>query len=209
MSTIHFSILYFVTIIVIAHFFAPPEYQWTQNTISDLAAQGVTHQWIMQAGFIGFGLLLNLGFVQKFRAIKKVFYGDVLVMLYGLAVLLSGVFSTAPFLPGVSYSVLESRLHSMFAEVAGILFSLGIFASLLAAPTARGKWFHALFFLLVIGASLSFGLSENGLIPLGKGLVQRTLYLVSFVWLASHTRLSASSAPDHPQMGVLKRVGEL
>ncbi|NUM43275.1 MAG: hypothetical protein HUU38_01100, partial [Anaerolineales bacterium] len=92
-------------IIIIAHFFAPPEYVWTQNTISDLAAQGVEHQWLMQVGFIGFG--------------------------------------------------------------------------------------------------------ENGLIPLGKGLVQRTLYLVSFVWLASPTRLSASSAPDHPQMGMLKRIGEL
>lgn len=32
MSTIHFSILYFVTIIIIAHFFAPPEYVSVSET---------------------------------------------------------------------------------------------------------------------------------------------------------------------------------
>ncbi len=191
MNTVLFSILYFVTIIIIAHFFAPPEYVWTQNTISDLAAQGVEHQWIMQVGFIGFGLLLNLGFVQKFRAAKKVFWGDVLVMVYGLAVLFSGIFSTEPFLPGAPNSVLESRLHSFFAQMAGVFFSLGIFVWLIAAKTAHEKGFHALFFGLVMGISLSFGLGQNGLLPLGLGLIQRTLYLVSFVWVmlnANNTR---------------------
>jgi hypothetical membrane protein len=183
MKMVTVSIIYFIAVIVLAHFFAPPEYKWTQNTISDLAAQGLKYQWIMQAGFIGFGLLLNLGFVQKFIAAQKISYPDLLIMLYGLAILLSGFFSTEPFIKGLSYSVQESNLHSLFATVAGIAFSLGIFYRLVTAPTPGEKWMHGIFLLVVIGTSLLFGLSENGLLPVAKGIVQRSLYLVSFIWL--------------------------
>jgi hypothetical membrane protein len=186
MKMIQFSILFFVVVIVLAHFFTPPEYNWTQNTVSDLAAQGMKYQWMMQAGFIGFGLLLNLGFVQKFIAAQKVSYPDLLIMLYGLAILLSGFFSTAPFIPGVSYSAQESNLHSVFATTAGIAFSLGILYRLVTAPTPAEKWQHALFLVLVMGTSLLFGLSESEIIPVAKGIVQRLLYLVSFLWLFSN-----------------------
>jgi hypothetical membrane protein len=172
-----------VAVIILANFFTPPEYRWTQNTISDLSAQGLKYQWIMQAGFIGFGLLLNLGFIQKFVAAQKVSYPDLLIMLYGLAILLSGFFSTEPFIKGVSFSVQESNLHSLFAMLAGISFSLGIFYRLVMAPTPAEKWLHAIFLALVIGTSLLFGLSENGILPLAKGVVQRSLYLVSFIWI--------------------------
>jgi len=183
MKMIQFSIFFFVAVIVLAHFFTPPEYNWTQNTVSDLAAQGMKYQWIMQVGFIGFGLLLNLGFAQKFIAAQKVSYPDLLVMLYGLAILLSGFFSTAPFIQGVNYSAQESNLHSFFATAAGISFSLGIFYRLFTAATPAEKWQHAIFLVLVMGTSLLFGLSENGTLPVAKGIVQRSLYLVSFLWL--------------------------
>ncbi|MBN2257570.1 MAG: DUF998 domain-containing protein [Anaerolineaceae bacterium] len=177
------SISYFIAVIVFSHFFAPPQYQWTQNTISDLAAQGLKYQWIMQAGFIGFGVLLNLGFIMKFVEAGKVFYPDLLVMVYGLAILFSGFFSTAPFLEGVKYSLQESKLHSLFATVAGISFTIGIFYRVITAPTPTERWMHVSFLVLVTGFSMLFGLCENGVIELGKGLAQRGLYLVSFIWL--------------------------
>ena len=135
MKLIFFAVFYFVAVIVTAHFFTPPEYQWTQNTVSDLAAQGLKYQWIMQLGFIGFGLLLTVGLAGKFVAAKKIFYPDVLIVLYALAVLLSGFFSTKPFLDGVSYSVREEMLHSLFAQVAGLFFGLAILAYLISLPT--------------------------------------------------------------------------
>ena len=65
MEVIIASIMYFVAVIVIAHFFAPQEYHW-----------------IMQAGFIGFGVLLNLGFILKFIHAGKVSIPDALIMVY-------------------------------------------------------------------------------------------------------------------------------
>lgn len=183
MKIIHFSIIYFIAVIVIAHFLVPPEYHWTQNTVSDLSAQGLKFQWVMQVGFIGFGLLLNVGFIQKFIAAQRVSFPDLLIMLYGLAILFSGIFSTAPFITGVSFSAQESSLHSIFATAAGISFSLGILYRLVTAPTPGEKWLHGVFLILVMGTSFLFGLSENAILPLAKGLVQRSLYLVSFIWL--------------------------
>ena len=183
MKAIIASVIYFVAVIVIAHFFAPPGYRWTRNTVSDLAAQGLKYQWIMQAGFIGFGVLLNLGFILKFIDARKVSYPDLLIMLYGLAILLSGFFSTAPFLEGVKYSEQESKLHSLFATVAGVCFTLGILIRLLTAVTPGERWLHIVFLILVMGISLTFGLAENGTLALGKGIIQRSLYLISFGWL--------------------------
>lgn len=183
MKTISLSVFYFVAVIIIAHFFVPSEYIWTQNTVSELAAQGLPNQWIMQAGFIGFGLLLNLGFIQKFKTAKKIFSADIFIMLYGLAILVTGFFSTMPFIDGMSYSERESFLHSLFAQIAGVSFTIGIFYRFIIAPSAKEKAFHATFFLLVMGTSLGFGLAENGAITLGQGIIQRTMYLVSFIWL--------------------------
>ncbi|MBL7164313.1 MAG: DUF998 domain-containing protein [Anaerolineales bacterium] len=183
MKLIFFSVFYFVAVIIIAHFFVPPEYNWLQHTVSDLAAQGLQYQWIMQLGFIGFGLLLNISFILKFVAAKKVFYPDVLIMLYGLAVLLSGFFSAATFLEGVSYAIQEDKLHSLFAQAAGVFFSVGILSYLIVSPDPKEKLIHTIFLTLVMGTSMVFGLEENGVIHLGKGLIQRTLYLVSFIWL--------------------------
>ena len=104
-------------------------------------------------------------------------------MLYGLAILLSGFFSTEPFIKGVSYSVQQSNLHALFAQIAGFAFTIGIFYRLVTAPTSGEKWLHAIFFLMVMGTSLLFGLSENGILPIAKGVIQRSLYLVSFIWL--------------------------
>ncbi|MCP4603329.1 MAG: DUF998 domain-containing protein [Proteobacteria bacterium] len=183
MRLVFFSVFYFVAVIIIAHFFMPPEYHWTRNTVSDLAAQGLKHQWIMQLGFIGFGLVLNVGLAGKFVVAKKVFYPDVLIMLYALTVLLSGFFSAKPFLEGVSYSVQEDVLHSLFAQAAGVLFSLAIVTYLIISPGPKEKLFHMVFLVLVMGTSLAFGLEENDVIHLGRGLIQRTLYLASFIWL--------------------------
>ena len=177
------AILYFVIVIVIAHFFTPIQYEWAHNTISDMAAQGLKNRWIMQAGFVGFGLILNLGFLLKLGATRKISYPDIFIMLYGFSILLTGFFSAAPFLDNVKYSVQEANLHSFFATVAGICFTIGIFLRLFTATTSAERWQHGFFLLFVTMASLFFGLAESGILLVGKGIVQRLLYLLSFIWL--------------------------
>jgi hypothetical membrane protein len=176
------AILYFMGVIILAHFFAPPGYVWTKNTISDLGSQGHTHKWIMQAGFIGLGILLAGGLVFKFQSLGRINPPDILVMAYGLSVLVTGFYCAQPIDPHLSYSVKEAQVHSLFATVAGIFIVAGVLWYLVTAPS---RWaFHLTFLVLIIAISAMFGMSENGMIPLGKGIIQRALYLSAFIWLA-------------------------
>lgn len=178
-----FSIIFFVGVIVVSHFYTQTAYDWTQNTISELASQTHKYKWIMQSGFIGFGILLNAGLIVKYFELKRINYPDVLIMLYGVAILVTGFYCEKPIDETISYSLPEARIHSIFAMVAGVCLSLGILWYLIASVSASERIFHIAFLILVMGISLGFGLSENEIIGVGKGLVQRSLYLVSFIWL--------------------------
>jgi len=182
LSMTNIAILCFVVIIIVAHLFTPEEYHWKTNTISDLAAQNYNKAWIMRAGFIAFGLLMNIGLFIKFYQTKIINYGDILIMIYATSVLLTGFFSTAPFDGTQNYSVTSDKLHSMFAQVAGFALSLGILAYLIKSPSQE-KTFHLIFLILIIGLSGLFGLSKNDVISQSNGIIQRVLYFVGFTWM--------------------------
>ncbi|MBK8821042.1 MAG: DUF998 domain-containing protein [Anaerolineales bacterium] len=179
---ISIAVAYFIAVIVLAHFFVPPLYDWTQNTVSDLASQGHTYKWIMQTGFIGFGLLLTWGVIFHFSKNRRAYF-LLFVAVYGLSILMSGIFCTMPIDPSMSYSVSESKLHSMFATIAGVAMSLGIFWQVIVSLNQRERWTRIAFFVLVIGISGLFGLAENHILALDKGIVQRCLYLAGLAWL--------------------------
>ena len=177
------TLIFFVGVIIIAHFFSQYGYDWTQNTISALASQGHKNKWIMQSGFIGFGILLNASLISKFIEARRVNYPDLLLMLYGIAILITGFFCEKPVDETISYSPKEGRIHSIFATIAGVCLSLGILWYLIVSGSSLERTFHIVFLVLVMGISMAFGLSENEIIGIGKGIVQRSLYLVSFIWL--------------------------
>lgn len=181
--TVHAAVIFFVVIILLAHIFAPTEYNWKFNTISDLGAQHYKNAWLMRVGFIGFGFLLSIALLWSFAHAERKNYSDLLIAVYALSVLLSGIFSTAPFVETKAFSISEDKYHSLFAQVAGIAFSFGILWHLLVYSNPNEKFIHFVFLLFVIGFSALVGLSKNGLIPIGLGLVQRGLYVISFIWL--------------------------
>jgi len=181
------AVVYFIAAIVIAHFFAPPHYDWTQNTISDLGSQGHVYKWIMQLGFIGFGLILIAGVIHYFRQNTKRYF-LLFVAIYGLSVLVTGFFCAASIDPSISYSVSEANIHSMFATIAGLAMSLGIFWQVVVSSNSRDRWTRLVFFFLVMGISGLFGLAENHILMLDKGIIQRALYLAGLMWLVYEER---------------------
>ena len=179
---ISIAVTYFIAVIVLAHFFVPPIYDWTQNTVSDLASQGHTYKWIMQTGFIGFGLLLIWGVIFHFGKDRRAYF-LLLVAIYGLSILVTGFFCAAPIDQSLPNDLRESQLHSMFATIAGIAMSLGILLQVIMSANSRQRWMRIAFFLLIVGISGLFGLAENHILMLDMGIVQRILYLVGLTWL--------------------------
>lgn len=163
----------FVLFILAAHVFSTNTYDWTKNTISDLGAQGYDRKLIMQLGFLVFGLILTAGIL-----LKGLTWRTTPILIYGLSVSLTGVFCTKPFSGFHNYSETQSAIHSALAQLAGVTFTIGIIVQLPYSVDKREKWIHVVFFILVLGLSASFGLSESY-----QGVIQRLLYVTSFVWL--------------------------
>jgi len=113
MKPLLFLILYFVGVILTAQIFAPPGYVWTQNTVSELASQGHNQKWIMQAGFIGFGVLLPVVFVKKTYNFRQIHYPDMLILVTSLAILVTGIFCTALYHPSIRFSAQQAQIHSI------------------------------------------------------------------------------------------------
>jgi hypothetical membrane protein len=169
---------FIVAVIIIAQLVVPEPYDWKVNTISELSAQGYPKKWIMQVGFIGFGALLALNSFRNYRVARTWQFREIPLSIYALAILLSGIFCTQPFIDGISYSEIEARLHTLFATTAGIGLSIALLIFTLTDKESRRKFIHTTFLLLVLVLSLLFGL-----FPAYAGIIQRSLYFVGFSWL--------------------------
>ena len=155
-ETHHLAVTYWIAIILVAHLFIPPGYIWTQNTISELASQGHTYKWIMQAGLSGFGALIVLAVGLFIFKTRRVIYPLLPISLYGFAILLSGIYCAAPIDPSIPYSVSEAKLRSAFATTAGLSLSLGIFWRIFVPSNNRERLAHSIFLAAVSGIVLTF-----------------------------------------------------
>lgn len=172
------SVILITLVILIAQFIVPELYDWKQNTISELAAQGYRDKWIMQIGFIGFGGLLVIGTMQNVRRSGKLWFREIALLIYGLAILLSGIFCTHPFIEGVPYSEVEARLHSAFAMIAGIALSTTLLLFAITDEDTPRKLIHVTVLAVIITLSIIFGIASSNV-----GIVQRIMYAVGFTWL--------------------------
>jgi len=172
------SVGFIIFMILVAHIVVPEPYNWRRNTISELASQGYKRKWIMQAGFIGFGALLAIGIILNIRIHRAQWFLELPLLVYAVSVLLSGIFCAKPFIDGLPFSETEARLHSTFAQIAGVAFSLALLLHGVADQEIWRKIGHAVTLIFVLASSIVFGLTSTN-----AGLVQRILYAGSFAWL--------------------------
>lgn len=172
------AVIFLTIIILIAHWISPDNYIWSRDSISELAAQKYTYAWLMRLGFIGFGSMIFIGSVWKVVNSPKRNWPHSLVAIYGLAILISGIFPTAPITAGTLYSIRQSEMHSLMATLAGISISLAMLAFTFTDPLPGRKAIHLSALILTVILSGSFAI-------LGSiaGVLQRLLYLIGFAWL--------------------------
>ena len=172
------SVGLFVAIIILAHFFTTNPYDWRANTISELASQNYQYRWVMKIGFILFGGILTIGIANKLTNGNGSLLNELPILIYGLAILVSGLYSTKPILVGMEYSEFESQIHSYSAQIAGMAFSIGLLIHGFTETNPNLKIIHFATFIFVVGLSALFGLMNSNV-----GIIQRIMYLGSFVWL--------------------------
>ena len=157
---------------------ATKQYSWKNNTLSDLGAQGYRQSWIMRLGFVGFGLIMMGGLLLKIMDNEILYLIDIPIMLYAVAILFTGIFSTEPLIEGVHYSETQDILHTVFAVTAGVAISIALLMSALMEPSPGLKTLHIVFLVMITLTSAFFGYVKKH-----NGIIQRLLYAISFFWL--------------------------
>lgn len=179
MKSYRLAIAYIFIFILFAHIVVGDQYIWYRHSISQLAGQGYAQAWIMRAGFIGFGVLVQIAGIGRIRAAGQHWYRELPIMAYGLCILASGIFSAAPFIEGVSYSEQEAELHTLFATAGGWALTAGIFLHMLTDAQNSRKAVHTVALVLTMGVAFAFFA-----LPTVSGALQYLLWVVGFSWLA-------------------------
>jgi len=171
-------------IVIVAGQVAPATYSILANTVSDLGSQGFPSALLMRSGFVVLGLASIVAAIQIGSRADGLARPLIIASLgtYGIAILLTGIFSAAPF--GSDPSNLEARVHSVCAQIAGVAFLGGIaaVASRAGGPVWFG-WFSGAAFVLIMVFSVLF-FASDGL----QGIWQRGLQATSLIWLAVASR---------------------
>ena len=163
-----------------------PGYSNISETVSQLGIQGRPHPEVMNAGFIVYGLLNNgfaYGLYRRLDKTKGAKLVWLMLAVHGVSMILIGIFQANPS-TFETVSALEDTMHHVFAQLGYWSFTAGI---LIFGRTVRFKssWrgfrqfsIAVAVFNLLSGIVFMMEFSEQI-----EGLLQRSFYAVSLIWI--------------------------
>lgn len=179
---INLGVLFFILLTILAQNYTPKNYRWQEKTLSDLAIQGYKNAWIMKLGFIIFGLFITLGFFTKFIETNNFYKTDFLMIVYGISMIFSGVFSTTTKEEKDFLKKTYDIIHSSLAYFSGIILAVTmVFFAIKTEGSMRE--IHTMFLILSGIVSIFFSLSKTKYLRLEHGIIQRLLISVGLVWI--------------------------
>lgn len=163
-----------------------PGYSQIDDTVSKLSEQGSENPGIMIAGFVAYGTLV-MGFSYalylRLRHGLKAHIAWTSMMIYGICMILAGVFQDIPGGSGVPLNT-EGILHNAAIITSCLSFLIGMWA-FAGSVYRKPSWFGFTWFTIiasVIGLILSIIFAVQAHIP-ASGLLQRIFYLVLLGWI--------------------------
>ena len=178
-----------------------PGYSALRNYGSDLELSN--RGWEQIANFIVCGLLciaFAVGLRRLWRTGKASIWGPLSIGVFGLGLVVAGVFVTDPgrgYPPGAPLKGDPQTIHGYIHGINGaVLFNLVLPAACFvlarrfaADPQNRNwatySWMTGVVILLISVLSIvASPIAENGGFPLPLGLIQRAQIIVGWVWLA-------------------------
>lgn len=88
----------------------------------------------------------------------------------------------------VSELAAQGYANAWLVRLGLVVFGLAIISYIFADDAPKHKAIHAMFAVLVIGLSALFGLAENGTVDIGKGLVQKMMFVAGLSWIVINYR---------------------
>jgi len=174
--------LLIVSIIFLAHFFAPEGYVFYQHTMSELAGQGVPNAWILTTGFIvggAFYIAFAFYYLQKQKLPVWLFW---LTALNGLMTLLLGFFPTSyDGLMNADVNETVVIIHRYIAYASNLLTLASITTHAALSKQKNLKLRHLFFLVFAFVFSGFFVLYNQDI----RGVFQRLILLTTTLWTLS------------------------
>lgn len=155
-------------------------YSVVEHTTSHLGAQGSPNAWVMNATFLVVGVA---GQFAGWRKLGSHPLALLLLSLFAISLVLTGLYRHAPVIEGVEANDFEDRRHSLFATTTGIGFVAFAVSMAFISRVSRDRAIAA----VVAGAATLLSLAM-AVWPDLAGLLQRAMFLMAFVWLIYVTR---------------------
>lgn len=172
-----FLLGYFILlgVMFVLPFFSAEGYSIIKHTTSELGAQLTPNSWVMNVTFIGLGILCV---VEALFALNSYTWHLIILVLFGIGLLLSGLFRHMPIHPELPYSIREDELHSAASSLVGMSFTIFSFSSIFILTSKKNK---IIAFLMGVLATLISGFIFG--LPNYAGLLQRLMFMTAFAWL--------------------------
>jgi hypothetical membrane protein len=168
-----------ITIIFIAHFFAPVGYTPILHTMSELAGQGVPNRWVLTTGFFLGGLGYILFATLAYRKKQIPFWLYMLTASNGLMTFLLGVFPTS--YDGLLTVTVDETIVIIHRYIAYMSNFLTILTIVIHAAISRNRLLrinHLAFLILAFVFSSFFILYDQDV----RGIFQRLILLTTTLW---------------------------
>jgi len=170
-----FAFLLMLPVMFLLSFFSVDTYSIIKNTTSHLGAQGAPNAWIMNAAFILVGLSSIL---EAWLHLGNYWLQKILLSIFGLGLIFVGIFHHAPIIEGVAFNVFEDKLHSIFASLVGLTFTVYAISSAFIEKARKYRIID-----LAVGIIATMLSVLMFYLPDYSGIWQRTLFVISFTWL--------------------------
>lgn len=165
------GIIIFSIAILAGPFYSVPEYRLVSNTISELGAQQTPHNFFAIFGFLAFGLGIVLDWVRQPSRQTLPF------MLFGLSMMIAGIFPHKPLGIGTPYNEVVDSIHSGAATLGGLFITLGFLTE--SVRTTSNKRRVITLALATLCFFLPLGMFS---LPNLQGILQRIMFASVFLW---------------------------
>lgn len=170
-----FTFLLLLIVMFVLPFYSVDSYSIVENTTSHLGSQSAPNAWVMNVTFILVGISCIL---EAWLHLGKFWFHKILLSIFGLGLVFTGVFHHAPIIEGVSFNTMEDSLHSIFASIVGFSFILYAISSAFIEEKLKHRVID-----IIVGAATSFLSLLMVFLPDYSGIWQRAMFIVSFIWL--------------------------
>jgi len=170
-----YAFLLLLMIMFALPFYSVDTYSIIENTTSHLGAQSSPNAWIMNISFILVGITCIL---EAWLHLRRFLFHKILLSIFGLSLMLTGIFHHAPIIDGFIFNSIEDKLHSIFATIVGFSFTIYAVSSAFIEKTVRYRIID-----IAVGFTATILSVLMSCLPNYSGIWQRAIFVISFVWL--------------------------